>query len=127
MSDPQQLLFVYGTLRTAIRDPEYQMLDRQAEYVGMGSFQGKLYNLGSYPGATPLTTPEDRVKGEVYGLKDPDHTLPILDDYEGSEYHRQQLCILLDTDEQIQAWIYIYNQPVKEESRILSGDFLNQE
>ncbi len=38
MSESQQLLLVYGTLRTAVRDPEYQMLDRHVEFVGMGSF-----------------------------------------------------------------------------------------
>ena len=77
MSESQQLLFVYGTLRTAVRDPEYQMLDRHVEFVGMGSFQGKLYNLGPYPGAIPSPSEEDVLTGEVYLLEDPDHTLPI--------------------------------------------------
>lgn len=127
MSESQQLLFVYGTLRTAVRDPEYQMLDRHVEFVGMGSFQGKLYNLGPYPGAIPSPSEEDVLTGEVYLLEDPDHILPILDDYEGHGYHREQLDVRLDTDERIKAWIYLYDEPLKEENRILSGDYLNLE
>ena len=48
----QAHLFVYGTLRRGFRHLMADLLAEQAEFVGEGVFQGRLYDLGSYPGVT---------------------------------------------------------------------------
>ncbi|MDA0748307.1 MAG: gamma-glutamylcyclotransferase [bacterium] len=124
-SDP--LIFVYGTLRTAVRDPQYRMLNTHTDFLSFGSFQGIMHDLGSYPGVVPSDQEEDRVIGEVYTLIQPDKVLPILDDYEGPEYSREQHTVSLDDGEEVTAWMYIYTAPVHDKPRIESGDFLNRE
>src|ERR1044071_5082105 len=78
----KEYLFVYGTLRRGGGAPLSKLLSERADLVGLGTFQGKLYDLGQYPGVIPSSNPADAVIGEIYVLH-PDHSLlPILDAYE---------------------------------------------
>ena len=43
-------LFVYGTLRKAASHPLHRTLAREARYAGTATFQGRLDDLGRYPG-----------------------------------------------------------------------------
>lgn len=116
-----ECLFVYGTLRSDMGHPMHDVLNRYAQFVGMGTVWGRLFNLGTYPGlilvnhpkeSTPLSdagsvVSASKVWGEVYALT-PDTTqilLAILDDYEGyypghrsqSDYLRQKVQVLMES------------------------------
>ncbi len=130
----QHLLFVYGTLRREFNHRLYQrVLNRYAHYLGEATFRGKLYDLGSYPGAVDSPHPEDKVVGEVYAVE-PEYlstVLDILDEYEGchpaepeaSLYVREQRPVHLG-DQQIEAWIYLYNRSVEGREEIPGGDYV---
>src|SRR5206468_11981026 len=76
-------LFVYGTLRKQVKHPTHQILARHGSYIGMGVFQGRLYNLGRYPGGVASAEKSDRVIGEGYELELITEALEFLDDYDG--------------------------------------------
>lgn len=107
-------LFVYGTLRRALRRPEASLLDG-AEWLGEGTVTGRLLDLGAYPG---LVSGSGRVRGEVYRLSRPKLMLRRLDAYEGcrrrglqpDEYRREMTRVRLDGGRTVRAWIYVYNR-----------------
>lgn len=127
-------LFVYGTLRRGTGVAMAEHLARHATYLGTGCCQGRLYELGRYPGFVPGAEPEEQVVGDVYRLDDPAGTLPMMDEYEEygpafadpNEYLRRELPVRLGDGRLIRAWVYVYNWPVEEEFRIHSGDFARQ-
>ncbi|HEY6293969.1 MAG TPA: gamma-glutamylcyclotransferase family protein [Terriglobia bacterium] len=122
-------LFVYGSLMQGLRDDLLQKV--RAKFVGAGTIQAKLYDLGRYPGAKPSTKTAERVRGEVHRLADPEAALEILDRYEEyfrgapgkSQFVRQVVRVTLDDGGQQQAWAYFYNRPVDESRLIPSGDY----
>lgn len=126
-------LFVYGTLRKDTQSVMHRLLSENANFIQKGTFRGRLFMVGGYPGAVPSPDPDDFVYGEVYRLKDADSILAILDAYEGcsqdsiqpAEYVRKKVDITLDTGNCVKAWIYILNQSIKGLQRIKSGDFLD--
>jgi gamma-glutamylcyclotransferase (GGCT)/AIG2-like uncharacterized protein YtfP len=73
---------------------------------------GSIYRMGRFPAFRP--EPRGEVHGELYRLSDPETTLRVLDEYEGSEFER----VVLNG-----AWIYQYGNQPPEDSRIASGDF----
>lgn len=124
-------LFVYGTLLRAAARPIHAALVGNADYVGEAFFNGRLYRIGSYPGAVASRHAEDKVFGEVYRLRNA-KVLLILDDYEGcgpqavhpTEFVRRPEFVTLANASQIQAWVYVYNRPVDGLDQIRSGSFL---
>lgn len=129
------LLFVYGTLRAPLGPsgpPSRHALILPATRVGAGSFQGKLYSLGEYPGAVASEDPADAVRGEVYELHDPEVTIARLDVYEGCSaedpaprhFERTIGEVRLETGEVVRALMYLYVQETAKRSRIEGGDFL---
>lgn len=127
-----ELLFVYGTLRRDTRSDMYRLLARYADFIADGTYQGRLYQIDYYPGVTPSDDPSERVKGEVYSLPKPDVVLPKLDEYEEcgpgfpepTEYVRRRQEISLANGTKCEAWVYVYNRPTDDLTRISSGDFL---
>jgi gamma-glutamylcyclotransferase (GGCT)/AIG2-like uncharacterized protein YtfP len=116
-------VFVYGTLRQ--RDhPMRRVLDRHGIYAGRGTFQGRLYDLGRYPGAVRSSGKRDRIVGEIYKLQRPIEALKVLDEYEGRLFLREAATISLKPAETITAWIYLYRGRVEQGRRIPSGDYL---
>ncbi len=133
-SSKDDLLFVYGTLR---KDPEnemYHLLARYSTYVGEGRIQGELYDLGAYPGVFLMDGCLDTVLGEVYALnsQNASRTWQALDNYEGcgpghpepAEYRRQQVHILLDDGNELNAWAYILTNLPHAAARVPGGDYL---
>jgi gamma-glutamylcyclotransferase (GGCT)/AIG2-like uncharacterized protein YtfP len=125
-------LFVYGTLRSGFQNQYARLLAEEETLLGRARIRGKLYDIGRYPGLVLSSAPQELVIGEVYRLQDPDRTLATLDRYEGAEFTRVAATILLEAGEleageQLPAWVYVYNRPVAEGSRILSGDYLARE
>ena len=56
-------VFVYGSLRRGFHSHAYEYISRFFDFVGEGKVKGKLYDLGSYPAATPALE-EAFIKGE---------------------------------------------------------------
>lgn len=111
-----EFLFVYGTLL----DPKNQVakfLQSNAELYDEGYFQGKLFDLGDYPGAVESNNPEDKVYGSVFVLKT-ETVLRILDEYEEAgdqfanpnEFIRTKTEIVVNKNEKLFCWIYLYNR-----------------
>ncbi len=70
-------LFVYGTLMQVFDSLENWQSRVRAEFIGRGKIQGRLYDLGRYPGAIRAAS-EHLVRGEVYKLRNPANALDIL-------------------------------------------------
>ncbi|PIQ97523.1 MAG: hypothetical protein COV67_03805, partial [Nitrospinae bacterium CG11_big_fil_rev_8_21_14_0_20_56_8] len=91
-----------------------------------------LYRVADSPAAVPSSRPEDRVRGEIYRLEHPGRVFQILDEYEGcppssagsGEFLRGRAWIQLDSGDNLETWIYLYDRSVAGLSRIASGDFL---
>jgi gamma-glutamylcyclotransferase (GGCT)/AIG2-like uncharacterized protein YtfP len=124
LMDDKAYLFVYGTLRSGMNHPLHRLLERQAALIGLGSFRGKLFDLGRYPGTVPSRGSTDRVIGEVYRLKTSEAALKILDQYEGHRFRRKRVAVSLYNGSSVTAWIYLYRGSVKHRKPIPSGDYV---
>ena len=127
MSD---LVFFYGTLMAGFDRRRRAGIDSKLTYIGRGSIQGALFDLGIYPAAVPA--PEGTIWGEVYDMSDPSAVLAALDEIEGysqedpdrSLYTRSQTDVVLPDGSRARAWVYFYNAPLGRAPRIPSGDYL---
>jgi gamma-glutamylcyclotransferase (GGCT)/AIG2-like uncharacterized protein YtfP len=125
------LVFFYGTLMAGFDRRRRAGIDQKLTYVGRGSIQAALFDLGIYPAAVPA--PGSVVWGEVYSMSDPDTVLAALDDIEGyriddpdrSLYTRSQAEVTLPDGARGPAWVYFYNAPLGRALRISSGDYLD--
>lgn len=126
-----EYLFVYGTLRRHTGYAMSRLLEKKTDLVGKAVFQGKLFDIGGYPGAVPSDHPPDAVCGEVVLIQETDSLLKLLDTYEEcapaepeqGEYKREKVTVTLCSGEVMKAWMYLYNLPTDGLRRILSGDY----
>jgi pyruvate carboxylase len=133
MTNNREYLFVYGTLRRGGGSPFGKLLSEQAALVGLGVFQGTLYDLGQYPGVVPSSNPADAVIGEIYVLHNGSYVLVTLYKYEDylpdqpehSLYLRRLAPISTRENKTLQAWIYLYNGPMTGYKQITTGDYLH--
>ena len=124
------LVFFYGTLMAGFDRRRRAGIDDRLKYIGRGSIQGALFDLGLYPAAVPA--PDGRIWGEVYAMADTPVVLAALDEVEGyrhddpdkSLYIRSQADVALPDGTQARAWVYFYNAPLGRAERIESGDYL---
>ena len=127
-------LFVYGTLRRDASNELARFLEQSAVDLGLAEANGLLFQIEEYPG---MTIPPGRCKvvfGELYELRDPDATFPILDSYEGCgpndrppyEFERKRIRVKAGDGRPVQAWAYIYRGDTSDKREIESGDFLHQ-
>jgi gamma-glutamylcyclotransferase (GGCT)/AIG2-like uncharacterized protein YtfP len=124
-----ECVFFYGTLRTGFTRRPQIGIDSKLTYVGSGSIQALLFDLGIYPAAVPG---DGRVWGEVFETNDPASVLASLDEIEGyrpaapeqSLYTRMQVPVTMENRRTVSAWVYFYNAPLGQASQILSGDYL---
>jgi gamma-glutamylcyclotransferase (GGCT)/AIG2-like uncharacterized protein YtfP len=124
------LVFFYGTLMTGFDRRRRAGIDSKLKYIGRGSIQAALFDLGIYPAAVPA--PEGVVWGEVCEMTEPQAVLAGLDEIEGyrpedhdrSLYVRELVDVTLPDGTQSKAWVYFYNAPLGRASRIPSGDYL---
>ncbi|TAK63679.1 gamma-glutamylcyclotransferase family protein [Methylobacter sp.] len=115
--NPDEYIFVYGTLRRDTNSEMHHLLAKYAEFVDEATYRGKLYKIDYYPGAVPSDDLNDAVQGEVYQLHQADVALPLLDQYEEcgpefpepNEYNRQKQSVLLRDGRTVTAWVYVYN------------------
>ena len=120
----EDYLFIYGTLRKKAGHPIHRTLEEGGRFVGEATFQGRLYDLGSHPGAVPSENSRDIVTGELYAVMRPD-ILRKLDGYEGGEYRRERHRIGLAGANSIEAWIYIFVASTDGARLVPSGDYLS--
>jgi len=124
------LVFFYGTLMAGFDRRRRAGIDDKLRYIGRGSIQGALFDLGIYPAA--VASDEGRIWGEVYAITDTPAVLAALDEIEGysedhpdrSLYNRKQVEVALPDGTHAQAWVYFYNAPLGRAQRIASGDYL---
>jgi gamma-glutamylcyclotransferase (GGCT)/AIG2-like uncharacterized protein YtfP len=124
--DGGTLLFVYGTLRAASGHPMHRRLRAEAEFVGEGTFRGRLYDLGTFPGAVPSPSNAERVSGEIYRLREPERAFRMLDAYEDTAFRRAEAIIRHEDGAASRCWIYLYGRSLKRFPRIASGDFIRR-
>lgn len=130
--NPNQNLFVYGTLRGGDVNESAALLHRSAHLMGRGKARGRLYLVADYPGLVPLAAGDHWVYGEVYRLNSPESVYNELDRYEGCapddppphEYRRTTIPVLLESGNWIEAIAYTYALPIDGKKEIPSGDFL---
>jgi gamma-glutamylcyclotransferase (GGCT)/AIG2-like uncharacterized protein YtfP len=124
------LVFFYGTLMAGFDRRRRAGIDSKLAFIGRGSIQAALFDLGIYPAAVPA--PDGRVWGEIYETSEIDQVLGALDEIEGftpdhtdrSLYVRSEADVTLPDGSHALAWVYFYNAPLGQASRIPSGDYL---
>jgi len=125
-------LFAYGTLRPKSAPPSLLPFLRSASSLGAASVPGRLYNLGSYPGAIADPrdrSPESRIHGEVLKLPGLEAWLPVLDAYEGFDPAAQETSLFVRTrctatlvsGQALTCWIYLYGRSPPARAHIPSG------
>jgi gamma-glutamylcyclotransferase (GGCT)/AIG2-like uncharacterized protein YtfP len=102
-------VFVYGTLRKDYWNHEYYL--KNSKFVGKGKTKEK-YAL--YADMIPYVIENENIShiiGEVYCVDE--ETLKKLDHLEGHPicYKRKKVFIILDSGEEITAWLYFYPEP----------------
>jgi gamma-glutamylcyclotransferase (GGCT)/AIG2-like uncharacterized protein YtfP len=120
-----QLVFVYGSL---MRGLDLHHLMESGAFAGEGTTGGTLVSLDRYPG---LIEGSGTVRGELYQFDDLPTALDILDDVEefdptdpaGSPYVRVTRTVTTSGGTQVDAWLYLYQGPVKDAPRIDGGDW----
>ena len=126
-------LFVYGTLMRGFDHPMARLLSRNADFLGPAQCRGRLYLVKHYPGLLLSDDAADIVFGELYRLHQPADLLRELDVYEAcgegfaepTQYVRQMLQVAPVDGAETEAWTYVYNWPIADLPRIVSGRFLN--
>ena len=108
-----------STASGAMGEHHRSRLHSEAQRIGNGTVDGRLYDLGSYPGLVIGERQGGLVHGEVLRLQRPAVTLGWLDDYEcvtgrgkRDPYVRRLLPVTVDGGQTITAWAYVYQRPV---------------
>ena len=126
-------LFVYGSLMSGFKSTAYEYMSRYFNLIAPAKIRGKLYDMGEYPAAIPVS--EDVfIKGELYSIKnEPEFSYAMgqLDDYEGTtsepgepQLYRREITEVMHDDAITLAWVYWYNGDVSGKPVVASGDIL---
>ena len=123
-------LFVYGTLRRGFR-LHHHLVRLGASFRADGKVAGELFNLGSYPGARPITNEGKWVHGELFQLRSPLPDLEVLDRVEEfipsahgrCEFIRALTDVIQFDGQRQHAWIYWLSERIAASRRISSGDY----
>lgn len=127
-----EYLFIYGSLITGTKHPQInRCIQRDCVSLGSAHIKGKLFDLGSYPGAVADT--QHNVFGQLLKIRNAAAVLRLLDAYEA--YNPQQpkssefvraitTATLLDENKPYRCWIYWYNLKPYANRRIESGNYV---
>ncbi|WP_259069575.1 gamma-glutamylcyclotransferase family protein [Mucilaginibacter sp. X4EP1] len=130
MDKNDSYLFVYGSLLDDSNEFAVY-LKQNCTFYNKGKFEGKLYDIGLYPGAILAEGCDSYVYGSILVINNPVVAFKVLDDYEGfgtdqtypNEFIRELVNIDITTTK-LYCWVYLYNLPVDELPQIVSGDYL---
>src|SRR6202034_2383849 len=98
----------YGTLRKEYPyNPQKSLIDN-LRFIGIGTIEGELYDIGDYPAAIKRKT-SGKIVGDVFLLNNSNETWNVLDRYEEcsgdkagkSEFLRTKTRVLLDSGKYI--------------------------
>lgn len=125
-------LFVYGSLLMNQKNEMAQFLQDHSNFMGTGSFQGKLFKISWFPGAVLSDLESDQVYGQVFQLKNESKVFAVLDDYEGIGdafekphlFKKALINVKLNNAKTLDCWVYLYNHPVDHHHQIASGNYL---
>lgn len=128
MQRRSQMLFVYGTLRRGF-SLHGQITKLGVRYVGKGQIEGRLYDLGKFPGAIPAA--DSNIEGEVYELPDARRQLAALDEIEEynsrrpnkSLFVRKRTSVRLRNGRRLRAWVYFLPKRPQKARLILTGNY----
>ena len=121
-----ECLFVYGLLLPDLAPGKFEDLVCSLETVGRGQVSGRLYDLGLYPGAIVDPQTDCSIKGMVYRLPPTPAVLSQLDQFEGVDdglYVRLPAVARLESGEELEVWIYQYNQDLSQARLLPDGDY----
>ena len=127
-------LFVYGTLLKDLNNGMSRFLQSNSEFLGNAYINGRLYDLGWYPGVVLSNDPSEKVYGQLFKLKNTETVFKVLDDYEGIggdnpkpyEYSRERAQAFLEDGTQMGTWFYEYVLSTENLTLIPSGNFLEK-
>ena len=115
-------LFVYGTLRRGSNNYYAEILAKTARHLGEGAVSGRLYRVGHYPALVKAQAEHEHVKGDLFeGITA--ELWALLDEYEGAEYAREMVDVLLEDGGARQAYVYRYVLSAESLEWIRSGDW----
>jgi gamma-glutamylaminecyclotransferase len=102
------LVFVYGTL---LRGLSNHALLSQARFLGTATTKESYALYVDYYPKVIRNEAVSTIAGELYLVDGP--TLARLDDLEDHPfmYRREQVPVIMDDGEEVQAWLYFYPQP----------------
>lgn len=130
MDKNDSYLFVYGSLLDDSNEFAVY-LKQNCTFYNKGKFEGKLYDMGLYPGAIVSAGSGEYVFGSIFFVNDPRFAFKVLDDYEGFGPYQsypnlftRQLVSIKTADSNVDCWTYLYNLPVIGLPQIISGDYL---
>lgn len=125
------LLFVYGTLRPGSGHPMGAWLAARADWRGPAWCEAaRLYRVSWYPALAPGAAGE-RVRGDLFCLRDPGRLWPGLDAFEGvagapgDEYERRPGPVRGADGVIVQAWGYWWRGSCAGLQWLPDGDWLN--
>jgi len=104
----------------------HALLEPGTELVAAARIQGRLYDLGAFPGLAPGRRGE-WVHGELYRIADAESArlLDALDRYEGQAFRREVREVEDARGARVSAWVYFFAGSVRGRRRIASGDYLS--
>ena len=117
-------LFVYGTLRRGSSNEYALELAVASRFVGHGRIRGRLFRVTHYPALVAPANETDWVTGDLFENIG-EELLQRLDHYEGPEYTRVIVEVMLDDGQQLEAYLYFYQLPVEHLELIPSGDWFH--
>ena len=131
MEKASNKLFVYGTLRRGLALHRH-LSETSPRFLGMGSINARLYDLGEYPGAVKSREPNEFVEGEVYELTEPATQLRELDHLEEfdrenprkSLFLRETVEVRMRAGQKITAWAYFLPKSPSRGRLVRRGDYV---
>ena len=122
-----EYLFIYGTLLDEFKTNESKYLENNSSIYDNGYFNGKLFNIKDYPGAILSNDINDKVFGKILKLNNNPYLFDVLDIYENInnlEYIREKIKVYSSTNEEINAWCYLYNFSIDNLEQIKNGNYI---
>jgi gamma-glutamylcyclotransferase (GGCT)/AIG2-like uncharacterized protein YtfP len=127
----REYLFLYGTLIPGRANDEMAELVWKLQRIGSAYVQGRLYDLGEYPGAILDSSSDTTIRGEVFEVTGKQDILASLDSYEefnpndleSSLFVRRQSPVTLSDGRKLNCWLYVYNRNPEAAPLVIGGNY----